>query len=483
MKIGFYGAAGEVTGSCYLVTTSRARVLIDCGIFQGSATDMVRNARPPGFDHRSLDAVVVTHAHMDHTGRLPLLSKHGMRCPLYATRLTIALADLLLRDTAEIQKQDTMRRNRKRADRHCPPGRFCEPLYTEADVAKTIGAMRPIALNREVDVAPGVTARFVDSGHIIGSTSIVLRCRDDAAEKTIIFSGDVGHAGTPIIRDPIPPVICTQREGGRPDVVVLESTYGDRDHKPLEETFDELIAILHEARATGGKVLIPSFAVGRTQTLIYDLARWWHDGRIPKDLPVFIDSPLAIEATRLYEMDPTLFDEETRALRHVGQHPLRFPGLRFLRSGDESRMINNYAGPCVVIAGAGMATGGRIVHHLFNHLANPRTHVVIVGFQALNSLGRRLVERQPEVRINGQMIQVRAKVHTLGGLSAHAGRSELIRWAESTIGQATHAPGATAPRVILTHGEHGPRTALASALSTRLGIRCDLPRFGDEIDV
>jgi metallo-beta-lactamase family protein len=476
MKIAFYGAAGEVTGSCYLVTTSRARVLVDCGIFQGAATDLVRNARPEPFDPRDLSAIVVTHAHADHTGRLPKLVRDGLRCPLYCTQPTIMLSDLLLRDAAEIQKSDVMRRNRKRTQRECPPGRFCEPLFTEQQVAQTIAMMRAVALDAETTIAPGVSVRFVDSGHIIGSTSVVLTLTDENGTRTIVFSGDIGNPGTPIIKDPIAPV------APEADLVIVESTYGDRDHKPLDGTIEELTAILHDARSTGGKVLIPSFAVGRTQTLIYDLGRLWHAGRIPRDLPVFIDSPLAIEATRLYEMDPRLFDDETRAIRDHGEQPLRFPGLRFLRSGEESRTINKLKGPAVVIAGAGMCTGGRIVHHLLNHLHDTRTHVVMVGYQAQNTLGHRIIERPRYVRIMGQTVPVNAQIHTLGGLSAHAGQRDLMHWSRATI-TGGRAPGQPLPRVILTHGERGPRAALAAKLKAELGVDCTLPVFGDVVSL
>lgn len=480
MRIAFYGAAGEVTGSCYLVTTTRARVMVDCGIFQGSAADLVRNARPTMFHPADLDATVVTHAHMDHTGRLPLLVRHGLRCRVHCTRPTIELTDLLLRDAAYLQQADVLRRNRERTGRGCPPGRFSEPLFSEADVQQLLGLMSPVALEKESSIAPGVRVRFVESGHIIGSTSVVLTVEDGGEQRTIVFSGDVGNPGTPIIRDPISPRV------GHADVVILESTYGDRDHKPMPATVEELAGIINAAHGCGGKVLIPSFAVGRSQTLLYELARLWHAGRIPKEMPVFLDSPMAIEATQIYELDPRLYDEQAREVIGHGEKLLRFPTLRLLRSGDESRVVNKLKGPAVVIAGSGMATGGRIVHHLLHHLSDSKTHVVIVGYQAHGTLGRRLVEGAKSVRINGQNVQVNAAVHTLGGMSAHAGQSALLRWLSGVLEQqsAGRKAGGRAgqPRVVLTHGEPLPRAALAKRIEQTHRIQCEMPVFADEIE-
>jgi metallo-beta-lactamase family protein len=479
MELSFYGAAGEVTGSCYLLRAGRSRVLVDCGLFQGSASDLVRNARGLPFVPRELSAVVVTHAHMDHTGRLPLVVREGYRGGVWCTRLTQPLTDLLLRDAAELQLADAKRRAKVRGERGCGPGRFCEPLFLESDVTRLVRQMRVVPFEHEQQVAPGVSVRFVDSGHIIGSASVVVTLSEGPRTARVVFSGDIGNPGTPIIRDPIAPRVP------RADVVVLESTYGDRDHKPIDTTLDELVEVIHQAAADGGKVLIPSFAVGRTQTLIYDLARLYEAGRLPKGLAVLVDTPLGIEATRLYELDPSLFDEEARRLLKDGHRPLRFPGLRMLRSGQESREVNAMKGPAVVIAGAGMATGGRIVHHLLHHLGDARTHVVIAGFQARGTLGRRLVDRERYVRILGQVVEVRAKVHTLGGFSAHAGQSVLVKWASDVLGQHHDGPAGPGrkPRCVLTHGEAGPRAALAQVLGERLGVTCELPVYGQTISV
>jgi metallo-beta-lactamase family protein len=476
MELAFYGAAGEVTGSCYLLRTASARVLIDCGLFQGSAGDLVRNARALPFDARSLDAVIVTHAHLDHTGRLPRLVQDGFRGPVFCTRMTRPLTDLLLMDAAALQMADVQRRNRQRDRRGCPPGRFCEPLFTEGDVKTLLGLVRTAPMDKPVPVAPGIAATFVDSGHIIGSASVVLTASDGPRTRTVVFSGDVGNPGTPVIRDPVAPVV------GHADAVVLESTYGDRDHKPLDATIDELCEVLHKAWADGGKVLIPAFSIGRTQTLIYDLARLHEAGRLPRGVQVYLDSPMGIEATRMYEADPSLYDDETRALVTAGQRPLSFPGLRMLRSGQESRSMNDHKGPAVIIAGAGMATGGRIVHHLARHLPDPRTHVLITGFQAYGTLGRRLVDKERRVRIMGLPVDVHAQVHTLGGFSAHGGSSTLIAWAREVLAQQKH-PGERAPGFYLTHGEAKPRAALAEALRHDLRVPVHMPLLGDVVSL
>jgi len=494
MKLSFFGAAGEVTGSCYLLEAGGARVLIDCGLFQGSAGDLVRNARALPFDPRSLDAMVVTHAHLDHTGRLPIVVREGFGGPVWSSRPTVPLTDLLLRDAAELQAADVRRRARARGERGCPPGRFCEPLFVEQDVARLVRQMRPVALEQDQRVAPGVSVRFVDSGHIIGSASVVVTANEGGRTARLVFSGDIGNPGTPILRDPIAPSIGP----GGADVVVLESTYGDRDHKPIDATIDELVEVVSRAWAEGGKVLIPSFAVGRTQTLIYHFARLQEAGRLPNGLAVLVDTPLGIEATKLYEMDASFFDQESRALMREGHRPLQFPGLRMLRTGQESQVVNTMKGCAVVIAGAGMCTGGRIVHHLLHHLSDARTHVVIAGYQAHGTLGRRLVDREKFVRIMGQGVEVRAQVHTMGGFSAHGGQSVLVKWAQEVLGQCgddaisagaavTGGSGAGAvraqPRVMLTHGERGPRMALAGVLRERLGVACELPGYGAVVEV
>ncbi|HZW08064.1 MAG TPA: MBL fold metallo-hydrolase, partial [Phycisphaerales bacterium] len=365
MQIQFLGAAGEVTGSCYLLTAGGSRVLLDCGLFQGSAAANLKNRRQMPFDPAHLDGVILTHAHLDHTGRLPMLTRRGLKCRVVCTGPTAPLTDILLRDAAALQKQDYLRRAYRRTQRGCEDG-GCEPLFDERDVHNLTRLLSTARFDTDREVAPGVSVRFIDSGHIIGSASCVVTLRDGGARRTVVFSGDIGNPGTPVIRDPIAPRVKDA------DAVVLESTYGDKDHRPVAETIERFAQILLEAIETGGKVLIPAFAVGRTQTLIYIIARLEEEGRLPKGLPVFVDTPLGIEATRIYDMDPSLFDEETRAVRAAGHQALNFRGLKFTRTGQESKGLNDLRGPAVIIAGAGMCTGGRILHHIRNRAGDAR---------------------------------------------------------------------------------------------------------------
>lgn len=468
MKLTFLGAAGEVTGSAYLVESPDARVLVDFGMFQGARDDYKRNIIPPPVDIGRLDAVVITHAHNDHVGRLPLLPGAGYRGPIFATEATTDLSAIMLRDAGHIQEVDTERINRLRARRGQPE---ITPLYTLAEVEQTLPLFRPSPMGKEVSVAPGVTARWVEAGHILGSASIELAVRDGGRTVRIAFSGDVGPTGSPILRDFKVP---TDVRGL--DAVVVESTYGDRDHKPLAATVDEFCEIVKSAVWSKEKVLIPAFAVGRTQTLIYHLGALVRSGRVPK-FPVYVDSPLAIEAVNLYRKHRELHDDESNAIRADGGDPLDLPGLTFCKTADESRRLNDLVGAAVIMAGSGMATGGRILHHLKHNLWRRDAQVLIAGYQARGSLGRQLVDGAKTVRIMGGDVAVRAKIHTLGGFSAHAGRTELLEWAGAFKPEA----GKAWPRMILTHGEDGPREALAAGLRDRYGIETLRPRFGESL--
>ena len=467
MQIQFLGAAGEVTGSCYLLTAGKSKVVLDCGLFQGSTTANLKNRRPLPFDPSELSGVILTHAHLDHTGRLPIMAHRGLRCRVTCTGPTVPLTNILLRDAASLQKQDYLRRAYKRTQRGCENG-GCDPLFDESDVVALTKLLSPIPLDADREVAPGVSVRFIDSGHIIGSASCVVTMNDGDKKRTIVFSGDIGNPGTPIIRDPIAPRVPDA------DAVVLESTYGNKDHKPMGQTIEEFASILTQALESGGKVLIPAFAVGRTQSLIYVMARLQEEGRLPANLPVFVDTPLGIEATKVYDANPSLFDDETNAVRAAGQEVMRFRGLRFTRTAQESKGINDLRGPAVIIAGAGMCTGGRILHHLRNWLGNPSTSVVIAGYQAEGTIGRQLVEKATQVRIYGQPVSVAARVFSLGGFSAHGGQSTLVEWAKQCIGACKRPPS-----VYLTHGEQKQRLALAEKVRGVTGVVARLPMFGE----
>jgi metallo-beta-lactamase family protein len=462
MRIRCLGASGEVTGSSYLVETADARVLIDFGMFQGGREDYLRNIVPPELEPERLDAVLITHAHNDHVGRLPLLPGARFRSPIYATEATVSLASIMLRDAGHIQEADTVRINFRRQQRGKPP---IQPLYTLADVERVLPAFRPVPLRAPIPVAPGISARWHEAGHILGSASIELEVRDGGKKSTVLFSGDIGPTASPILRDPAPPSPA--------DVIFLESTYGDRDHRPLAQTVDEFCEIIKAAVWAKEKIIIPAFAIGRTQSLIYHLARLLETGRVPR-FPTYIDSPMAIETVELYRRHTELFDQESREIRRNGHDPLDLPGLAFCRTSEESRRLNTLEGAGVIIAGSGMCTGGRILHHLKHHLWRRDAQIMIVGYQSEGSLGRQLVERAAEVKIMGDVIPVRAKIHTLGGFSAHAGQSELVAWAK-------RAAGGGKPRVVLSHGEPGPRAALALRPAAELGVTPELPAFNEVI--
>jgi metallo-beta-lactamase family protein len=465
VKLTFFGAAGEVTGSCYLLETGRARILIDFGLHQGGARAELRNRRFPPMSADRLDAAVLTHAHLDHCGRLPLLARTGFRGPIFCTPATQELTGIMLRDSAHVQMMDSQRYGRanvRQGKRAASP----IPLYTTGEVESVLPLLRPLPYETSREVAPGITARFVDAGHIIGSASVELTVQNGGQRKVVVFSGDLGPRGAPLIKDP---TLFT-----RADVALLESTYGDRDHRDLTETLAELSGILGAARADDGKVLIPAFAVGRTQQLIFHLGNFSRDGRLA-GAPVVIDSPMALQTTELYRKFSDLYDAESGRMIARGRGPLGFPELRFTRTPQESMALNPLGGGTVIIAASGMCTGGRILHHLRHNLWKPETHVVIVGFQADGTPGRRLVEGAQRIRIMGEPIAVRAHIHTLGGFSAHAGQSDLLAWAASL------AP--VRPRMFLTHGEERPRSILADQIKSRFGITPERPEFGQMVEL
>jgi len=477
IQVSFYGAAGEVTGSCYLITTPHARILLDFGIHQGDPQAYTRNHTMPPIDPATLDAVVLTHGHLDHCGRLPLLRKHGYEGPIYSTPASCAITGLILRDSASIQQADAEDDNRRLAAQGRP---LVEPLYTIEESEQILAQLKPLPYGRRQNIARGISVQFFDAGHIIGSSSVLVTIDADAPsgqpERNLIFSGDIGVRNAPILRDPVPP---TTASTAGPDLVVLESTYGDRDHRPFGPTIEELAGIIQTAHRENGKILIPAFAIGRTQDLIYHISQLIRDQRIrPTD--VFIDSPMATAATRIYEAHPNIYDSETTNLIRTGLEPLDFPGLKFTRSRQESQALNDLKGGRIIIAGSGMCTGGRIVHHLRHSLSRPTTHIVFVGFQGRGTLGRALVDGAKLVHIFGQEIEVQAKIHTLGGFSAHSGQSGLLSWAKAAVSTAQQGKP---PRLVLTHGEDEPRRVLADRLRTTIGLTAELPQWGDLIKV
>lgn len=463
IRLGFFGAAGEVTGSCYLVTTDQAKVLIDLGMHQGERLAHEHNQRLPPINLRHLDAVVLTHAHLDHSGRLPILVKHGYRRAIHSTPATADVAEIILRDSARLQTEECIRFNR-RLRRHDEPPR--EPYYDEQDVERLLPQFTTTRYDRVISIAPGVTIKFVDSGHILGAASVQMTVQEGSRTVTIVFSGDIGPTGSPILRDPITPTPA--------DAVVLESTYGDRDHRSLTETCDEFLAILKSAQAAGARVLIPAFAVGRAQDLVFHMGEFLRAG-VLSGLRVFVDSPMARSVSELYARNKDVYDDRALQLLTEKMHPLSFPGLTYVRTVEESKRLNYSEGSMVIIAASGMCTGGRIMHHLLHGLSNPDTQVIIVGFQGRGTLGRRLVEGANSVSIFRSEVLVRAKIHTLGGFSAHAGQSGLLEWV------APLRP--SQPKSFLTHGENIPRMVLCEKLKVRFDLHPEMPQYGEFVDL
>jgi metallo-beta-lactamase family protein len=460
IKLGFYGAAGEVTGSCYILTTDRARVMIDMGMHQGEQVADEHNRRMPP-DPARLDAVVLTHAHLDHCGRLPLLLKAGFKRRIHCTMPTAELTDIILKDSAHLQVADAERFNALLRQPNEPQQ---QPLYDPSDVERTLPLLTTAPYDQPVTIAEGITIKFIEAGHILGAASVQMTITDGPRTFNLVFSGDVGIVGSPILRDPVTPLPA--------DAVLLESTYGDRDHKPLAATREELLSILKDAQATHAKVLIPAFAIGRTQDLIFHIGEFLRAGQLAPTR-VFIDSPMAVAASQLYIRHPEVYDAHATELRANHISALNFPGLTYIKTVDESKALNSDKGCMVIIAASGMCTGGRIVHHLLHNIANPTTRIVIVGYQGVGTLGRQLVDGARQVRIFRETLPVRAQVHTLGGFSAHAGQSGLLAWA------APLAP--TKPRLFLTHGEDGPRGVLRDLLKAQYRWDAALPRYGEEV--
>ncbi|MFG0720501.1 MBL fold metallo-hydrolase RNA specificity domain-containing protein [Pseudomonas sp. GLN_6] len=462
--LNFLGAIQQVTGSCYLIESrDGARVLLDCGMRQGRREEEDGNHAPFAFDPQILDAVVISHAHIDHTGLLPKLTAAGYRGPIFATDASCELMELMLLDSAFLQEKDAEWENKWRARMGKPP---ISPLYTTRDAEQALSQRRPMIYGESREVAKGVHATFHDAGHILGSAIVELEVQDHHLTRRLVFSGDLGNTCSPLMRDP-----STLSQA---DVVLLESTYGDRDHRCSEDTLDELADILQQAHRDGGNVLIPSFAVGRTQDLIYYLGRFYHEGRLPQQA-VFLDSPMAIRANAIYSRYQDQFAAEDRAaLQARGSTRIEdwLPILRCTATAEESMAINRIKSGAIIIAGSGMCTGGRIVHHFKHNLWRDDCHLIFPGFQAKGTLGRALVDGAEHVKLLHQRIAVKAKIHTLGGFSAHAGQSQLLDW----VSHFEHHP-----ELYLVHGELEKMQALQLALRERLNWIANIPEPGEQI--
>lgn len=460
MQIGVHGAAGEVTGSCYLLQTNGYRVLLECGLLQGNEDQEDRNADPFPFDPKRLDAVIVSHAHIDHAGRLPLLVKRGYNGPIWTHPATGELLRIMLEDSAGLAESDAAYDNRRRR-----PGQpEAQPLYRKRDVADTLRLIRGLPYATLKEILQGVRLRLHEAGHILGSASVELQVSEPEGDRTLLFSGDIGLKGMPILRDPAPPNIGA-------DLVMLESTYGDRPHRNRKETLDEIAEILRRAREDGGNVLIPAFAVGRTQEVLYWFAKYWDEWEMAR-WRIYLDSPMAIRVLDVYNRNAALFDAAAQRIWASHPHPFRLPNLKLTSDTAQSQAINEQRSGAIIIAGSGMCNGGRIRHHLRQNLGRREAHVIFVGYQAAGTLGRRLVDGADRVRIFGEDIQVNASIHTVGGLSAHADQPGLLDWYGHLQGK---------PPVLLVHGEDRARLPLAKELHARFGCRVDLSQPGQVI--
>ena len=465
-SIEFWGGVGTVTGSKYLVTTDKARVLVDCGLFQGLKELRERNWQDPPFDPHSLDAVLITHAHIDHTGYLPRLVQQGFRGPVYCSRGTADLLKILLPDAGRLQEEDADYRNRHNLTKHKP----ALPLYTEKDAYAALELVKPLPNDGNTfEPAPGISASFRISGHILGSSLVLLELDHAGADgkgRRVLFSGDLGHYDQPIIKDPVPPPAC--------DYLLVESTYGDRLHDP-EDPKIALARIINDAAQRQAPVLIPAFAVGLTQEIIY-LIRELEDEKAIPVLPVTVDSPMAAATTQAYANRKEEQDEEYASVLTQNRQPLRTHSMTTASSREESKKLNDARGARVIISASGMMTGGRGLHHAIRLVPDPDATVVFVGYQAAGTLGRRIQDGEPEVKILGNWVPVRCRIAKIGGFSAHADWKEILHWLEGM-------QGAVPRKTFLTHGEPEAANAMAAHIKEKFGWNVEVPQFGEHVEL
>jgi metallo-beta-lactamase family protein len=462
MEIIFYGATHEVTGSCYLLRVGKYRVLVECGLIQGSPQHERHNQDPFPFDPASIDAVVLTHAHLDHSGRLPLLIKQGFKGVIHTHRATVDLCRIMLEDAGYLNEKDAEWENRKRERRGQP---LVAPLYTLQEARLAHKQFRALEYDKARDILPGIRLTLHEAGHILGSAIARLELNDGRQQRSVVFSGDLGHAGAPILRDP--------ERVRQADLVVMESTYGDRDHRPWEATWQEMGEILAHARSARGNVLIPAFAVGRTQELLYAFRQHYQQWGLDH-WQIFLDSPMAIKATSVYRKHARVYDARARQILEEIGDPFDMPNLTLSSRPQQSMAINQISAGAIIIAGSGMCTGGRIIHHLKHNAWRKHAHIMMVGFQAEGTRGRALVDGADEIHLWGEPIQVNAKVHTIGGLSAHADQKGLMDWYRHFDGR---------PPVALVHGEPAAMQALAARLKNELRATVIQPDFGQRVDL
>ena len=463
LKLTVFGACDSVTGSCYLLETEASRVLIDCGMFQGGKELKARNERPFPFSPQDIDFVVLTHAHIDHSGLIPKLVRDGFKGEIIATRATASLCDLMLRDSAHIQETEAEWVVRKSKRAGSEP---VAPLYTMQDAERALKLFRGMTYGASRELVPGMSLRFYDAGHILGSAITEFTVQQNGSAKKIVFSGDLGERGRPIIADP------TLVEEA--DYVIVESTYGDRLHEATHVRTDKIRDIILQAIATKEKIIIPAFAVGRTQDVLYEINELYRAGEIPQ-IPVFIDSPLAISTTEVFKKYQEYYDDETKHRLRENMSPFDYPGLKFTRSVEDSKGLNEVDQACVIISASGMCEAGRIKHHLKHNLWRAGAHVLFVGYQAQGTLGRRIRDGEPYVSIFGEEIAIKAHIHAIEGLSAHADQQGLLWWMQGFKNKPQ--------QVLVTHGEAESRTAFAKLLQSELGVKAESPQCNTVYDL
>jgi len=456
MKVSFHGADQDVTGSCHRVVCAGRQLLIDCGMFQGGRELDEENAEPFGFEPGKIDVLLLTHAHLDHCGRIPLLVKRGFHGEIIATAATRELARLVLLDAAHLHEEEAERRHRHNA-------RDGQPLYNTLDALNALDNFgRTAHYGRPIDIAPGIRATFYDAGHILGSASVRLELDENGKRRSIVFSGDLGNPGRPLLRAPVAPPSS--------DTVVMETTYGDRQHRAIEPSVEELYAAISETHERGGNVVIPTFALERAQEILFYLHVAIRKGRLPKDIPVFLDSPMAISATQIFQRHPECFSDAVGELFGGSRDPFSLPNLRFTRSAEQSMAINRLVGGAIIMAGAGMCTGGRVRHHLRHNLWRREASVIFVGFAANGTLARRIIDGATHVHLFGEELPVHAHIHTINGFSAHADQQDLLAWHRQLRPDLT----------CLVHGESETMKTFAERLS---GTEIRMPSKGQEVDL
>lgn len=465
MKVDFLGAAQTVTGSCYMIEAGGVRFGIDCGMHQGNKEIEKRNRETELYDPTRIDFFLLTHAHIDHSGLLPRMVANGFKGSIYCTEPTHELLDIMLLDSAHIQEMEAEWENAKKRRKGSKD--IAEPLYTQADATKTSELFNPVSYNTPFSPAPGVKVCYRDAGHILGSAFLELEVSDESNGVTrFVFSGDLGRPGSLLMNNPDVP-------NSKPDYLFIESTYGDRNHKDFGNSLDEFHQAISYSYNAGGKVVIPAFAVERTQEVIYCLYTLYTQGKLPADMPIFVDSPLAIRATEVFKRFPNYFDDELYARVASGKEVFELPNLRYTLSTDESRSINAYDGPCIIISASGMCNAGRVKHHLKHNLWNPKSSVVFVGYQGVGTPGRKIVDGAESIRIFGEEIAISAKIFTIGGFSAHAGQSHLLDWIRSF----SHPE----LQIVLVHGEEKAQQTLAGLIAEEFALPVQIPAYLEEM--